>query len=105
MGRFCLSWRNILKVLAIYSLLFAAQTASAFSANRVFFEQLGDGRFRVTVSYTVPALKEFREVRTDFRKKREAEDYYWKMVKGADFYLSDPKTARYEQPPLQPRPW
>lgn len=79
--------------------------AYGFTANRVWYELTPKGYFRVTVSYTVPALREFREVYTDFKTRPEAEKFYWSMVRGGDFSLSDPSKITFAAPPLQPRPW
>ncbi len=77
----------------------------AFTANKVWFDFLDRGRYRVTVNYTVPALKEFRESAVIFVKKGDAEKFYWAIVRGADFYPDDPKLTRYNAPKLQPTPW
>lgn len=77
----------------------------AYTANKVWFEFLEDGRYRVTVNYTIPALKEFRESYVLFNKKKEAEAFYWALVRGAEFYPEDPGTIRYLQPKLEPKPW
>ena len=77
----------------------------AYTANKVGFEFLQNGRYRVTVNYTVPELKEFRESYVLFNKKKEAEGFYWKLVRGADFYPEDPKLVRFVPPKSQPTPW
>ena len=77
----------------------------AFTANKVWFDFLDRGQYRVTVNYTIPALKEFRESAVIFGKKSEAEKFYWALVRGADFYPEDPKLVRYVAPKLQPLPW
>ncbi len=79
--------------------------AHAFTANQVTFEFLQNGRYRVNVFYTVPALKEFRSSYVDFTKKREAETFYFSMVKGADFYYPDPKKLKFNNEPLKPMVW
>ncbi len=86
------------------ALLFSAQ-ASAYTANKILFEFLDNGQYRVTVGYTIPALKEYRESYVLFRKKKEAEDFYWKLVRGADFYPDDPKATRFVPNKNQPEPW
>lgn len=77
----------------------------AYSANKVNFEFLEDGRYRVTVGYTIPALKEFRESYVIFTKKKEAEAFYWNLIRGADFYPEKPELLRFSPPKVEPRPW
>ncbi len=80
-------------------------SAEAYTANKVAFEFLQNGQYRVTVNYTVPELKEFRESYVIFSKKKEAEAFYWKLVRGADFYPDDPKLVRFIPPKTKPTPW
>lgn len=84
--------------------LFSAN-AEAYTANKVAFEFMQNGSYRVMVNYTVPELKEFRESYVIFKKKKEAESFYWKLVKGADFYPDDPKLTRFIPPKTEPAPW
>ncbi len=85
--------------------LSAGPKSHAYTANKVWFEFRPGGIYRVHVGYTVPELKEFRESYVEFRKKSEAEKYYWDLVKGADFYPSDPKSRKFVNQPLEPDPW
>ena len=80
-------------------------SAEAYTANKVMFEFLQGGGYRVTVQYTVPELKEFRESYVLFTKKKAAESFYWKLVRGADFYPDDPQLIRYVPPKTKPTPW
>jgi hypothetical protein len=80
-------------------------TAAAYTANKVWFEFRPTGRYRVYVNYTVPELKEFREAWSEFATKQEAERFYWDLVRGADFYLPDPKARRFTAQPPAPQPW
>lgn len=77
--------RFILSVCAILSLLFASAQGLAYSANKVWFEVLDNGNYRVRVMYTVPALKEFREAHAIYASRKEAEDYYWHLLRGGEF--------------------
>lgn len=86
-------------------LAFRLETLWAYTANKVSFDFLDDGRYRVTVGYTIPALKEFRESYVIFTKKKEAEKFYWALIRGADFYPEDPKLIRFPEPKLKPRSW
>lgn len=82
-----------------------ASTASAYTANKVWFEFVNKGIFRVHVNYTVPELKERRESYVEFVQKKDAENFYWDMVRGADFYPPDPKLRRFVSQPMSPDPW
>lgn len=84
---------------------FWSASAHAYTANKVAFEFLQNGQYRVTVNYTVPELKEFRESYVLFNRKKEAESFYWKLVRGADFYPDDPKLVRFIPPKTKPTPW
>ncbi len=81
------------------------EASHCYTANQVFFEFLPSGKYRVTVSYTVPALKERREAKVIFTRKKEAEKFYWDLVRGADFSLGDHKRRQFVNPPLKPKPW
>ena len=86
-------------------LLITITKAEAFTANKVWFETLPTGIYRVHVNYTVPALREFREVYVEFKKRKEAETFYWDAVRGADLFLAEPSQRRCVNQPLEPRPW
>lgn len=92
-------------IVCLLSLLSWFNRAEAYTASKVWFEFRTDGRFRVHVVYTVPELQEVRESYVDFSRKQEAEKFYWDLVRGADFYTPDPKSARFINPPLKPLPW
>ncbi len=98
---------SVLKLLRIgcFLLLWKNETLWAYSANKVAFEFLDTGRYRVTVSYTVPALKEFRESYVIFKKKKDAEKFYWALIRGADFYPENPELLRFVEPKREPEPW
>lgn len=82
-----------------------SEGALAYTANKVWFEFRPNGRYRVVVNYTIPALKEFRESYVEFTSKKEADGFYWAMVRGADFYPPAAEKFRYIQAPAQPSPW
>lgn len=92
-------------LLGIFLFFITSKGAYSYTANKVWFEFLEDGRYKVIVNYTVPEIKEFRESYVIFNKKREAESYFWSLVRGADFYPSQPYVARFEKPKLRPDPW
>jgi hypothetical protein len=85
--------------------LVSSERAFAFTANKVWFEFRPGSIYRVYVNYTVPELKEFREAYTEFRSKKEAEKFYWDVVRGADFYLPRPDERRFQTDPPRPEPW
>lgn len=84
---------------------FISYRAKAHSANKVWFEFRDDGRFRVYVNYTIPALKEFRESYVDFKSQKKAEAFYWHLVRGGDFHNPTPEPGHFHPPPQKPDPW
>ena len=84
---------------------FLSSEAGAFTANKVWMEFRPNGRFRVYVNYTVPALREFRESYGDFAKKTEAEKFYFDLLRGADFHMPNAKDREFVNPPAKPDPW
>ncbi len=84
---------------------FSATTLLGYSANKVWMEFRDNGRYRVYVNYTVPELREFREVWVEFAKKKEAERYYFDLVRGADFFMPEAKLRSFQEKPAQPTPW
>ena len=81
------------------------ESALGYTANKVWFEFKPRGGFRVYVNYTVPEIKEFREAYVEFTDRREAEKFYWDIVRGADFYPGNPQSRRFVNSPLKPVPW
>lgn len=82
----------------------ASTNAPALSANKVWFEVRPE-TYRVVVEYTVPALREFREAHVDFTDIKKAGDFYWQLVRGADFYLPLTEKTVFQKDPPQPQPW
>lgn len=79
--------------------------AYAYTANKVWMEFRTNGRYRVYVNYTVPALKEFREVYVEFDRKKTAERYYFDLVRGADFYIPDANARQFVNQAQTTDPW
>lgn len=79
----------------------------AHSANKVWFEFRPDGRYRVYVNYTIPDLKQYREVYIDFVNRKQAEGFYWHLVRGGDFHLPKPSEngPHFHEVPKGPDPW
>lgn len=77
----------------------------AYSANKVWFEALDNGTYRVRVVYTVPALKEFREAHAIYKSKKEAEVYYWHLVRGGEFATGGEAKIWFIPPKSEPNPW
>lgn len=96
--------RTLLVLIAALIWLSAA-TADAYTANKVWFEFRPNGIYRVYVNYTVPALREFREAYAEFTSKKEAEAFYWDLVKGVDFFMPNPKARKFVENPQKPSPW
>lgn len=76
----------------------------AITANQVWFE-FHPNFYRVVFSYTLPRLKEWREGYVEFRSRKKAEAFYWRLVRGADFQLGDPEDFRFTTTPPQADPW
>lgn len=84
---------------------FSAVTGYSYTANKVWFEFRPNGKYRIYVNYTVPELKEFREAFVDFTNKKEAEAYYFDLIKGADFHLTDKSDRKFVNRQPEPEPW
>ncbi len=96
------------KMTALFVLAFLAFSQNSFSlaASWVDFEYRDENIFRVKVVYTVPELKEVREVWVDFADKKKAEAYYFDLAKGADFYFPNAKDRGFAQKvKTSPNPW
>jgi len=89
----------------IVILLIASADCWAYTANKVWMVLTNYGRYRVYVNYTVPEMKEFREVYVEFAHKKKAEKFYFDMLKGADFYYPNAEKAKFNNRELQPQPW
>ena len=74
--------------------ILTVSSAYSYTANKVWMEFRPNGRYRVYVNYTIPALKELRESYVEFSKKREAEKFYFDLLRGADFYPPDAKNRK-----------
>ena len=93
-----------LSILFLIYFIICSTEVFAYTANKVWFEFRDNGRYRVYVNYTVPELKEFRESWIDFTKKKEAEKFYWALVRGGDFYPPSPDNSVFKRV-VKPRPW
>lgn len=81
---------TLLVIFTIFSSIFVFPSSSyAYTANKAWMEFRANGEYRVFVEYTVIEIKELRTVYIDFKTKKEAENFYFNLLKGADFYLSD----------------
>ena len=80
-----------------------ASKASALTASKVWYE-FHPKFYRIYIRYTVPDLREAREAYIDLRDKRQAETFFWSLVRGADFYLRDGK-VEFVQDRIKPDPW
>lgn len=97
---------NILMItLIIYLYISYIPLAMAYTANKVWMEIRHNNKYRVYINYTIPALKEMREAYVDFDNKKEAEKFYFDLIKGADFFPSDYKNTKYINQTSAPDPW
>ena len=86
-------------------ILCATTELTAHTANKVWFVLTNYGRYRVYVSYTVPEIKEFREAYVEFAEKAKAENFYFDLLRGADFYYPNAEEKKFNNHPLKPQPW
>ena len=68
-------------------------------------ELRSNGRFRVYVNYTVPELKEMREVWVEYAKKEDADKYYFDLLRGADFYIPKGEARSFSSQDGKLDPW
>lgn len=85
--------------------VFRSNVCHALTANRVWFEFLDSGKYRVSATYTLTELKELRSFYVIFTDKRKANEFYWALVRGADFHPDRPEGVTFSEPKLKPRPW
>ncbi len=100
-----LMFSKLFKSLITLALISASSAAMSYTANKVWFEFRPNGLNRVHVVYTVPELQEFRESFVEFTNRKEAEVFYWSLMRGADFYPPDPKAIEFVSQPVEPEPW
>ena len=91
--------------LALVGTALTATNSSAYTANQVTFEFLANGAYRVNMYYTVPALREFREASIEFSERKQAEKFYFDVVRGADFYINNQGEVEFKNGQLSPSPW
>lgn len=82
-----------------------SEAAYGLAANKVWFKVLAPGRYRVYVNVTIPELKQFREYHIDFRSYRQASEFFWELVNGADFYPPSKNRNRFSKKPEGYKPW
>lgn len=84
---------------------FEALPLFAYTANQVSFEFLANGAYRVNLYYTIPALREFREASIEFSERRQAEKFYFDVVRGGDFFINSRGEVEFNNGQLSPSPW
>ena len=84
---------GLIRILVLFAALGWGQKSFSYTANKIWFLFLESGRMRIKIVYTVPALKELREVSIEYNDRRRAEADYWKLVRGAEFYPPDSKNG------------
>jgi hypothetical protein len=77
----------------------------AYTANQASFEFLATGAYRVNLYYTVPSLREFREASIEFGERKQAEKFYFDVIRGADFYVNAQGDVEFNNGQLTPNPW
>ena len=98
------SAKSLVLVLSLgFSLV--GECALGYTANQVSFEFRQGGTYRVNLYYTVPALKEFREAYIDFNDRKQAETFYFDVIKGADFYVDSQGRVDFNNSQTSPSPW
>ena len=103
-GRLAMAYKGTTSILAAIITLSVATVGKGLTANRVEFE-FHSGFYRVAFEYTLPALKELREAQVEFKSRKKAEEFYWKLLCGADFYIGNPGDIRYINKKPVPEPW
>ena len=98
-------FKTALKVVVAMVLAGASTNLMAYTANKVWFEFRPSGLCRVHVVYTVPELKEFRESFVEFTSRKEAEVFYWSLMRGGDFYPPSPTAIQFVSQSPEPEPW
>lgn len=89
----------------ILGAVFLPTTTFAYTANQASFEFLANGAYRVNLYYTVPALREFREASIEFAERKQAEKFYFDVVRGGDFYINSQGEVDFNNGQLSPNPW
>ena len=95
----------MMRIICAILLCLSATQSMGFTANQVGFEFRPNGLYRVYLYYTVPALKEFRQAEVEFTNRKKAEEFYFAVLRGAEFYLDKPGNIKFINKPLAPVPW
>ena len=82
-----------------------APIATGLTANKVWMEFRDNGRYRVFVNYTLVEDLSYRESYADFSTKKEAEKFFFALVRGADFSHGDVRNVTFKNQPSTPKPW
>ena len=98
------SFFESLRILIAAALFVLSSDLIAFTANSVRSERFLNF-IRVSVTYTVPELKELRTAYIDLTSEEKASQVYWELIEGADFYLASPDLIRFVNPAPRPEPW
>ncbi len=93
-----------MKSFIILYITLSSQYLLALRANKVWFDFL-NGKYRIRIQYTLPELKEFREVDFETTNFKKANAFYWKVLRGGEFNLGDPEAIEFPEPPTKPEPW
>lgn len=91
-------------LLGLFFSLIKHDGAYAYTANRVWYE-FHQNFIRVYVEYTIPELKEFREAYIELTNKKKADQFYFYLLKGAEFYIGQDYQIKFKQNRKEPKPW
>jgi hypothetical protein len=76
----------------------------ALTANKVWFE-FHPGFYRVYAEYTIPELRQLRTAVGEFRSKKQAEKFYFSLIKGGEFKINSHGEIVFPKEPTEPQPW
>lgn len=91
--------------LLLFWAILVANIAAGITANKVWMEFRDNGRYRVYVNYTLIEDRSYREAYAEFSTKREAERFFFNLVRGAEFTHGDVKNVKFRRQTATPQPW
>ena len=91
-------------VIIFLALCFFEAPGFSYSANRIHLQKY-ENIYRLVINYTVPELKEYREAIIEFRSKKKANEYYYKLLSGAEFDFSSGDKLYFPKIQTKPQPW
>lgn len=92
-------------LLVLASFFYQIPSLEAHTANKVWFEFLPKGGYRIIIQYTLPDIKELREAYIELSQKSLAEKIYSQLIRGGEFYINETGELEFKQQNLKPDPW